>query len=200
MSFENINIPMEIIWVFALIFIVLSFLETDDKKMFILLAIWSFFYWIHFWGIWLLTAALINFFDIAKNLAVTKYKKNEFVFAFFVIAYTIIWVKTWNWEIMNYLFTLASITSLYAAFFLRWISLRIVYLAVVMIYLIYTIVWNSLTWSITNLLFFISISSSMYMLYKRRWFLWKVRYARFLFFKNLRKMFWYRFHRVKFLW
>lgn len=200
MSFENINIPMEIIWVFALIFIVLSFLETDDKKMFILLAIWSFFYWIHFWGIWLITAALINFFDIAKNLAVTKYKRNEFVFAFFVIAYTIIGVKTWNWELMNYLFTLASITSLYAAFFLRWISLRIVYLAVVMIYLLYTIVWNSLTWSITNLLFFISLSSSMYMLYKRRWFLWKVRYARFLFLKNLRKFFWYRYGRVKFLW
>lgn len=200
MSFENINIPMEIIWVFALIFIVLSFLETDDKKMFILLAIWSFFYWIHFWGIWLITAALINFFDIAKNLAVTKYKRNEFVFAFFVIAYTIIGVKTWNWELMNYLFTLASITSLYAAFFLRWISLRIVYLAVVMIYLLYTIVWNSLTWSITNLLFFISLSSSMYMLYKRRWFLWKVRYARFLFLKSLRKFFWYRYGRVKFLW
>jgi hypothetical protein len=43
MIFESINIPMEVIGIFALIFIVLSFFETD-KKMFILLAIGSFFY------------------------------------------------------------------------------------------------------------------------------------------------------------
>ncbi len=200
MSLENINIPMEVIGVFAMIFIVLSFLETDDKRMFLLLAIWSFFYWVHFWGIWLLTAALINFFDILKNLAVTRYKKNEYLFWFFVIAYTIIWVKTWNWETMPYLFTLASITSLFAAFFLRWISLRIVYFASIMIQLIYTIVWNSLSWSIINILFLLSITSSIYLLYKRRWFLWKVRYAKFLFLKNLRRLSWHRFHRVKFLW
>jgi hypothetical protein len=40
--------------------------------MFILLAIGSFFYWIHFWGLWLMTMACINLIDIAKNLVVIK--------------------------------------------------------------------------------------------------------------------------------
>jgi len=199
MNIENINIPMEAIWVFALIFIILSFLETNDKKMFLLLAIGSFFYSIHFWWLGLITASIINFFDVIKNLSVTKYKRNKYLFLVFTVIYTIIWVKTWNWEIMSYLFAFASIISLYAAFFLRWISLRIVYLASISIQLIYTIIWNSLSWSIINLLFLLSITSSIYLLYKRRWFLGKIRYARFLFFRNLRRLTWYRYGRVKFL-
>lgn len=199
MSFDSINLPWEIVGVFALIFIVLSFLEKDDRKMFLLLAIWSFFYWVHFLWLWLLTASYINFFDIFKNLAVTKYKKNQYLFCIFAIIYTIIWVKTWNWEWIPYLFTLSSIATLFAAFFLTWISLRIVYFASIMIQLIYTIVWNSLTWSIANLLFLLSITSSIYLLYKRKWFLWKVKYAKFLLLKRLRKLLWYKFWRVKFL-
>lgn len=206
MSFENINIPMEVIGIFALIFIVLSFFETD-KKMFILLAIGSFFYWIHFLGLWLMTMACINLIDIAKNLVVIKYKKNELLFLIFILAYTLMWIytaKMWvytvNWVILSYLATLASIISLFAAFFLKWISLRIVYFVSIIIQLIYTIVWNSLSWSIINILLLLTVVSSAYLLYKRRWFLWKVRYARFLFLKNLRKFFWYRYGRVKFLW
>lgn len=198
MHLENINLP-EIVWVFALIFIVLSFLETNDRKMFLLLAIGSFFYSIHFWWLGLITASIINFFDILKNVAVTKYKKNTSLFLFFTVIYTIIWVKTWNWELMPYLFTLASILSLYAAFFLKWITLRGVYFTSFTIQLIYTIVWHSLSWSIINLLFLLSITSSIYLLYKRRWFLWKIRYARFLLLKNLRRFLWYRYWRVKFL-
>lgn len=199
MFLDYINLPWEIVWVFALIFIVLSFLETDDKKMFILLAIGSLFYWIHFLWLWLITAAYINFFDIAKNLAVTQYKKNSTLFWLFFIAYLIIGYKTAAWETMSYLFTIASITSLFAAFYLRWISLRIVYFASIMIQLIYTIIWNSLTWSIINILFLLSITSSMYLLYKRRWFLWKVRYASYVFYKNFRKFMWFRYKRIKFL-
>lgn len=206
MSFENINIPMEVIWVFALIFVVLSFFESD-KKMFILLAIWSFFYFIHFLWLWLITLACINLIDILKNLVVIKYKKNELIFFIFILAYTIMWIftaKMWvysyNWVILSYLATLASITSLFAAFFLRWISFRIVYFVSIIILLIYTIVWNSLSWSITNILLLLTVTSSAYILYKRRWFWWKIRYAKFLFLKNLRKILWYRYGRVKFLW
>lgn len=205
MIFESINIPMEVIGIFALIFIVLSFFETD-KKMFILLAIGSFFYWIHFWGLWLMTMACINLIDIAKNLVVIKYKKNELLFLIFMLIYTLMWIytaKMWiytnNWVILSYLATLSSIISLFAAFFLKWISLRIVYFVSIIIQLIYTIVWNSLSWSLINILILLTIISSAYLLYKRRWFLWKVRYARFLFLKNLRKFMWFKYRRVKFL-
>jgi hypothetical protein len=74
-----------------------------------------------------------------------------------------------------------------------------VYFVSIIIQLIYTIVWNSLSWSLINILILLTIISSAYLLYKRRWFLWKVRYARFLFLKNLRKFMWFKYRRVKFL-
>ncbi|MFA5916922.1 MAG: YgjV family protein [Candidatus Gracilibacteria bacterium] len=198
MLLENINLP-EIVGVFALIFIVLSFLETNDRKMFLLLAIGSLFYSIHFWGLGLITASIINFFDALKNIAVTKYKKNKSIFLVFAVVYAIIGIKTGNGELMPYLFTLASILSLYAAFFLKGITLRMVYFTSFTIQLIYTIVGNSLSGSIINLLFLLSITSSIYLLYKRRGFLGKIRYARFLLLKNLRRFLGYRYGRVKFL-
>lgn len=193
-----ISNPWEIIGIFALIFNVLSYLEKNDRKMFILLSICSGFYSIHFLWLWLLTASLINLFDVWKNLAVLKYKKNNYLFLVFATIYTIIWIKTWNW-ILSYLFTAWSILSLYSAFYFRWISLRIVYLLVTIIYLVYSIDWNSISWSLTALLFIIMLSISIFSLYKRRWFLWKVRYYRFLFLKNTRKLLGYRIRRFKFL-
>ncbi len=81
--FEYANITWEFVWMIALVFNIISYLEKNDKMMFIMLAICSFFYWIHFLWLWLLTASVINFFDVFKNLAVIKHKKNIKLFSIF---------------------------------------------------------------------------------------------------------------------
>ncbi len=191
--------PWEIVWIFALIFMFLSFSVTNDKKMFILLAICSWFYSIHFFWLWLITAWYINLLDIIKNLSVIRFKKNISIFTWFSVIYLIVWWLTANWDILSFLLTIATIVSMYAAFFFRWITLRLVYLWVIFIYMTYTVVWNSISWSISNLVMIISICLSIYLIYKRRWFWWKVRYYRFLISKNIRKFIGFRYRRVKFI-
>lgn len=197
--FEYANITWEFVWMIALVFNIISYLEKNDKMMFIMLAICSFFYWIHFLWLWLLTASFINFFDVFKNLAVIKHKKNIKLFTMFAIVYIIIWFETGNWEILSYLFTAGSILSLFAAFYFRWISLRIVYLIVTFIYFFYSFAWNSISWMLTSLIFIITLSSSIYVLYKRRWFWWKVRYYKYLLHRKWIRLFASRHRRLKFL-
>ncbi len=197
--FEYANITWEFVWMIALVFNIISYLEKNDKMMFIMLAICSFFYWIHFLWLWLLTASVINFFDVFKNLAVIKHKKNIKLFSIFAIVYVIIWFETGNWEILSYLLTLWSILSLFAAFYFRWISLRIVYLIVTFIYFFYSFAWNSISWTLTSLVFIITLSSSIYVLYRRRWFWWKVRYCKYLLHRKWIRLFASRHRRLKFL-
>lgn len=197
--FEYANITWELVWMVALIFNIISYLEKNDKRMFIMLAICSFFYWIHFLWLWLLTAAFINFFDVFKNLIVINHKKNIKLFSLFAVFYVIIWIETGNWEILSYLFTLWSILSLFAAFYFRWISLRVVYLIVTFIYFFYSFAWNSISGMLTSLVFVITLSSSIYVLYKRRWFWWKVRYYKYLLHKKYIRLFTSRHRRLKFL-
>lgn len=194
-----INFKWEAFWIFALVFIVLSFLETNDKKMFILLAIWSFFYAIHFYYLALFTAALINFIDVIRNIVVLKYKKNDYIFWIFLIIYVTIWIQTANWEFLNYMFTLATLLSIFAAFYLKWLSLRYLYLTSIIMQLIFTIIWNSISWSLLNILFIISISITIFTLYKRQSLTWKIRYYKVLLYKKIRKLLWLKYKRYKFI-
>lgn len=180
----------------ALLMNIWSYMEKNDKKMFFLLAIASLFYWFHFYWLGLVTASLVNFFDIWKNIIVTKYKKNTFLFFFFAISYGIIGVLTSNGEILSYLLVFASIITLYAAFYFHGIALRFVYLIASCIYLLYTMVWNSLSWMFTSLVFIVILSYSIYVLYQHKGILGKLRYMKVYFLKTLRKK--YCFHKKRF--
>lgn len=197
--FERVNIFWEIIWLIALFFNVISYTEKNDRMLFIMLAICSFFYWLHFLWLGLLTASVINFFDVFKNLIVIKYKKNLYLFLLFTIVYLIIWYKTANGEILSYLLTFWSILSLFAAFYFTWITLRVVYLIATFIYLFYSIVWHSLSWMLTSIIFIFILSTSIYIMYKRRWFWWRVRYYKYLLHRKWIRLFASRHRRLKFL-
>lgn len=197
--FEKVNIFWEIIWLIALFFNVVSYTEKNDRMLFIMLAICSFFYWLHFLWLGLLTASFINFFDVFKNLIVIKYKKNLYLFLLFTIVYLIIWYKTANGEILSYLLTFWSIISLFSAFYFTWIPLRLIYILTNFIYLIYSYFWNSLSWTLTSIIFIFVLSSSIYILYRRRWFWWKVRYYKYLLHRKWIRLFASRHRRLKFL-
>lgn len=184
------NIFWEIIWIIALLLNILSYHEKNDKKMFFMLAITSLFYGFHFYWIGLMTASLVNFFDIAKNIIVTRYKKNTPLFIFFAISYSIIGVMTSNGEILSYLLVFSSILTLYAAFYFRGIALRIVYLIATFAYLLYSIDGESLSGTLTALLFLILLSSSIYVLHKYRGVFWKIRYMKVCCIKGCKKR-WY---------
>lgn len=197
--FDFIDTSWEAIWFIALIFNLLSYLEKDDKKMFLLLATCSFFYWMHFYWLWLYTAAFINFFDITKNLLVIKYKRNLLIFFLYIISYIIIWWLTADWNIFSYLITSASILTIYWAFFLKWVNLRIFYLIATILYLIYSIIWHSIAWSVSGLFFSFELLISIYILYKRKWIWGKIKYYRYIIRKNIKRFLGYRYWNIKLL-
>lgn len=184
------NVFWEIIWIIALLLNILSYHEKNDKKMFFMLAITSLFYGFHFYWIGLMTASLVNFFDIGKNIIVTRYKKSTPLFIFFAISYSIIGVITSSGEILSYLLVFSSILTLYAAFYFHGIALRIVYLMATFSYLLYSVDGKSLSGTLTALLFIILLSSSIYVLHKYRGILWKVRYMKVCCIKGCKKR-WY---------
>lgn len=190
----------EIIWILALWINILSYLEKNDKKMFILLALASLFYAFHFYGIGLLTASLVNFFDIGKNIIVTKYKRNMSLFIFLAISYAIIGVMTSNGEILSYLLVFASILTMYAAFFFHWIALRVVYLLATFVYLLYSIDGKSLSWTLTALLFIVLLSLSISALYRYRGIVWKIRYFKMCCIKKCKKRLHFHKRRFKIFW
>lgn len=194
------NIFWQTIWIIALLLNILSYHEKNDKKMFFLLAVTSLFYGFHFYWIWLITASLINFFDIWKNIIVTRYKKSTPLFIFFAIIYSIIGVMTSNGEILSYLLVFASILTIYAAFYFRAIALRIVYLLATFVYLLYSIDGKSLSGTLMAILFIIILSSSIYALYKYRGIFWKLRYMKVCCIKGCKKRWQVHKRRFKIFW
>ncbi|NVP17855.1 YgjV family protein [Candidatus Gracilibacteria bacterium] len=197
--FEKVNIFWEIIGLIALFFNVVSYTEKNDRMLFIMLAICSFFYGLHFLGLGLLTASFINFFDVFKNLIVIKYKKNLYLFLLFTIVYLIIGYKTANGEILSYLLTFGSIISLFSAFYFTGIPLRLIYILTNFIYLIYSYFGNSLSGTLTSIIFIFVLSSSIYILYRRRGFWGKIRYYKYLLHRKWIRLFASRHRRLKFL-
>lgn len=187
--FTFINLSWEAIWFIALIIRLAASFEKDDRKLFLLLATCSFFYWIHFFWLWLFTASFINFFDVTKNLVALKFKKNLYVFFFYIISYTIIGGLTSHWHIIPFMFVIWSMISIYAAFFLKGIYLRLCYLITNLLYLSYSIYGWSIAWSVSSILFSISLSFSIYILFKRKWFIWKIKYYNSLAYKKVVKFF-----------
>lgn len=136
------------IWFIALFFVFLAFKETNDRKLIILLAIWSGIWWVHFSLIWLLAAAWINFFDVLKNIIWLKYEKNNYWVSFFIVSYIIIWMITYihTQNLVSFLPTIASIIGAIAVFLFRWIPLRLLMLSTLFVWLVYNIIWGSYAW------------------------------------------------------
>lgn len=145
------------IWILALVISIFGFLTTKDNKFLIFSAISSLVWWLHFFYIWLFSAAFINFFDIFKNLMALKYKKNEYIFYFLLISYFIIWIFTFNPEkIVSIIPAITSILSVFFIYYLKWIKLKIWFLFILVLWFIYNFFWNSLWGMLSDTILFVS--------------------------------------------
>ena len=166
-------ISPEIIWriigFIALIFVFFAFKETNDKKLIIYLAIGSFFWGFHFWFLWLISASLINFFDVFKNLIWLKYKKNNYWISFFVSSYIIIWLYTYldTGKIISFFPTIASILWAIAVFIFQWVYLRFILLSTLFIWFSY----NFIGWS------YAGMSSDIALIWASLYGIYKIKYS-----------------------
>ncbi len=138
------SIVAQIIWLFAFLVSVYNFLFCKDKKFIIVTAIASGVWWLHFMSLGLLSAGVINLFDIIKNILSLKYKRNIYWVSGFSVFYIIIGFFTYTGELVSIIPTINAIISTYLVFYVRWIWLNIWFLFIIGLWMIYNYIWNSI--------------------------------------------------------
>ncbi len=139
------DIIWQAIWFLALLVAFFAFKETDDRKLLIYLAACSLVWSLHFWIIWLFAAAGINLFDVFKNLAWLKWKRNNYWIIFFIVSYLFIWVATYlyTWALYSFLPTITSILWTIWVLCFTGITMRIFLIVTLVIWFIYNFIWWS---------------------------------------------------------
>lgn len=165
MDFMNNEVIAQWIGFLALFVVFFAFKETNDRKLLIFLALGSLIWSIHFWMLWLYAAAWINLFDVFKNLAGLKWKKNNYWISFFVISYILIWVITFSFtkELYSFLPTITSVLSAIWVLYFTWVTMRIFLILTLLIWFSY----NFISWSYAGMTSdIILIWATLYGIYK----------------------------------
>ena len=151
----KINPLWQIAWIIAFIVSVYNFTYCKNTKFIIVTAIASFIWSIHFFSIWLITAAAINIFDVFKNLLAIKYTRNNKWVIFFIISYFIIGVFTYS-GILSIIPTITALIWTYLVFYVRWIWLNIWFLWVISLWMVYNYAGSSIWWLSTDIFLLLS--------------------------------------------
>lgn len=153
----------------ALIINIFAFVTSKDEKFLIFMAISSLVWWIHFYYLWLISAAYISFFDILKNIIALKYKKNKKLFIFLFLSYIIIWFFTFNKnEIFSVIPIINSLLSLFFIYFLKEIKLKIWFLIILFLWFFYNYSGNSIAGIISDTILILSTIIGIFNIIYRR--------------------------------
>ncbi len=143
------------IWLVAFLVSIYNFLFCKNKKFIYVTAIASFVWGIHFYSIWLMSAALVNAVDVGKNLLAIKYKRSIKLSSIFVVFYLVLPFFIFDWYI-SLIPMVTAILWTYLVFYVRWVWLNVGFLFIIMMWFTYNYIWRSVWWSMTDLTLFIS--------------------------------------------
>ena len=147
--FSNIYF-VQWLWIIAFIASMITFLMKRDQRFIQMMVLVSFLWSIHFFALWLLSAALINFVDIFKNLLALKFKKNNSITLGVIIFYIGIGIYTFSPENIVSIFpVIASLASIYVVFHLQGFQMRLWFIGILIFWLIYNYLWGSI-WGVMS--------------------------------------------------
>ena len=149
------NFYWQLIWLIAFIVSIYNFLFCKNKKFIFFTMVASLVWWIHFYSIGLIAAALINFVDVTKNALALKYEKSNKIVISYVVLYVIIWFITYDW-LVTIIPTLTALLGTYLVFYVRWVKLNIGFMFVIILWSIYNFLWHSIGWLATDITLFIT--------------------------------------------
>lgn len=165
MDILSTEIVWQAIWFVALWIAFFAFKETDDRKLLIYLAACSIVWSLHFGIIWLFAACAINFFDVFKNIAGLKWKKNNYWIAFFVVSYIIIWIATYSYtgKLFSFLPTITSVLWAVWVLCFHGITMRLFLISTLCIWFTYNFIWGSYAGMTSDI---VLIWATLYGIYK----------------------------------
>lgn len=147
----------QIIGFIAVIVNMIAFLTAKDKKFLIFMAISSWIWGIHFWLMGLFSAMGTSFFDIIKNLVALKYKRNKKIMIWFLIAYLVIWICTFDSvSYFSIIPIINALLSIYFIFYFKRAKLKIWFLFILLLWFIYNFTGHSLGGMLSDGILFIS--------------------------------------------
>ena len=134
---------------------VYNFLYCRDKRFIFFTLIASCVWGVHFFILWLLSAAYINFVDVLKNALALRYEKNTYITLGFIGVYIVISYFTYT-GIISLIPLFTAILSTILVFYVRWVYLNAWFLVVIALWLVYNIVWWSIGGVMTDLTLMVS--------------------------------------------
>lgn len=117
------------------------------------MAVLSFFWALHFYMIWAISAFFVNFVDVFKAWFALKYWKNKKVALFFLFLYIIWWYLFYE-NLISLIPILTAIFWLYLTFFVRGLYLNLWYLLIVCFWFFYNIYHGSIWWVASDVTLF----------------------------------------------
>lgn len=135
-----------------------NFLFCKDKKFIIVTAIASLVWGLHFLSLGLISAGLVNMFDVGKNLISLKYERNIKWVLWITLVYIVIGILSYD-GLLSVIPTLTGILSTYLVFYVRGVYLNLGFLGIIWLWVIYNYLNTSIGWVMTDVfLFFFWIS------------------------------------------
>lgn len=150
------------IWLVAFLVSIYNFTFCKDKKFVFVTMVVSLIWWMHFFSIWLLAAAFVNFVDVFKNALALKYEKSKKLASTFIFFYIIIGFLTFEWYI-SLIPTISWIVSTFLVFYIRGVWLNIGFMWIIIMWMLYNYTWWSIGWLSTDIVLFFS------------WIIWIIR-------------------------
>ncbi|MCP4524020.1 MAG: YgjV family protein [Candidatus Gracilibacteria bacterium] len=123
---------------------IITFYVVSDKYFVYMMIVASVFWGAHFFGLGLLSAAYINIFDVFKNAASLKWKRNKQVTAGIVLIYLVIGYFTFDGELVSTIPIITSVLGTFILFFLEGIKLRLGFMVILILWFIYNYVGQSI--------------------------------------------------------
>lgn len=136
---------------------IVAFATSKDKKFLVFMAISSLIWGIHFCLMGLLSAAGVSLFDVIKNIIALKYKRNLKLMLFFLGAYLLIWILTFDSNNLVSLIPIVnSLLSIYFIFYLKEVRLKLGFLLILFFRFSYNYLGHSLWGMMSDTILFFS--------------------------------------------
>ncbi|RAL57491.1 hypothetical protein BLD25_02435 [Candidatus Gracilibacteria bacterium GN02-872] len=161
--FENIiyyfneNPIGQLVGIIALLVNIFTYISTNEKRFFVLMALTSFCWGFHFHLMGQMSGAVVNYFDIICSLLVLKSKGNIKVFSFLCVLYVVIGVLTIDGgNIFSAIPIINGVLTTYLLFYFSGVKLKIGLCVLLIAWLVYSISTHSIGSVISDFLLLIS--------------------------------------------
>ncbi len=152
----------------AMFIIMIAMFQKDDALVKKLMLLSAFFWWAHFYLLWVYSALASVIIWVIRIIVSTKYEKDMKAFIWIVALTLFVWYFTVD-SLLSSIPIIASLLWAYAFFFLEKVPLRIAMICMSQMFLIYNLTVWSISWVINEILVQWILIFTIYRMLHEQW-------------------------------